>query len=624
MFKHKIGAALAALSLAAAGVIGFQVAAEAHTPTASATCSALTVALTNYSSEDENEVSVLIDGDIVVDHKAFGSSYSKTLPFDDQYVAHTWKVIVRTDADPVGAKGWSKNLTGTSVPCEAPDTSGKKIQFCHATSSETNPYNLIDTSVFAFYNGGHVDHEGDIYPAGSFEKGNKTFSWEAQGDLSLLQYPDCAKPDEAAEVPAVEVLASVCYEGVPSDVKVTLTYAHGAVTAASINGDPFDVSGFYSGLYTNPPAGHYVVTVTADKGYSYGDSKTKTLTFDVPAQEDCPEPPKAAAPEAPKVKDLCGVENDHYGLPSTEGVVYSRDGKDVLANLAEGYSSWSDIPTGWAAESEAEDATLRWAFQPGDFSTEPCVVDASWSLDIVQPTCETSGSIALTEDSTGVTLTSTRIGDTFSYQVRVAFLDGFIKAAPEGWDLVDGVAERTIVLDDPYCPVTVTPETPTVSDVCGVDDDSLLVPADGGGIAYLVDGDETSATVTATLEDGFTWGELPEGWTLSEGAAVWTYEFTDVPCEEPTPTPTPTEPTPTPTEPTPTPTTPTPAPTEPSVTPTPSDTPTPVDNPKPPQRRTPPLASTGSEGAAYVFGAGLGAIALGALAVAIVRRRNQA
>jgi hypothetical protein len=65
-------------------------------------------------------------------------------------------------------------------------TSDKKITFCHATGSATNPYVKLTTSLAAFYNSGHVSHSGDIYPAGSY----RDQSWSAQGDQDVL-YGGC-------------------------------------------------------------------------------------------------------------------------------------------------------------------------------------------------------------------------------------------------------------------------------------------------------------------------------------------------------------------------------------------------------------------------------------------------
>ncbi len=93
----------------------------------------------------------------------------------------------------------SVDLTGTCTGEETPE----KIEFCHATGSETNPYERIETSVNAFLNAGHRDHQnkGDIYPAFTFEKKGVTIEVPAQGDQSLLQYEDCAKPTATRRLP---------------------------------------------------------------------------------------------------------------------------------------------------------------------------------------------------------------------------------------------------------------------------------------------------------------------------------------------------------------------------------------------------------------------------------------
>src|SRR5690606_4481501 len=40
----------------------------------------------------------------------------------------------------------------------------KKIQFCHRTAADGNPYVYLDTSIQAFFNSGHISHTGPIYP----------------------------------------------------------------------------------------------------------------------------------------------------------------------------------------------------------------------------------------------------------------------------------------------------------------------------------------------------------------------------------------------------------------------------------------------------------------------------
>ncbi len=85
-------------------------------------------------------------------------------------------------------------LVGLSAPAQAGgDHNEDKITICHATGSEKNPYNKIRVSVNAFYQSGHIDDEGDIFPAGKFEKHGKWIEWAAQGDQSILAN-DCEKP----------------------------------------------------------------------------------------------------------------------------------------------------------------------------------------------------------------------------------------------------------------------------------------------------------------------------------------------------------------------------------------------------------------------------------------------
>lgn len=92
----------------------------------------------------------------------------------------------------VGSDGQLINrLDGTCG--DTPDS--KKITFCHYDGSNNNggsgKYSGITTSLWAFYQAGHVNHSNDIFPAGSVVHQGVTYSWPAQGNQALLQYPDC-------------------------------------------------------------------------------------------------------------------------------------------------------------------------------------------------------------------------------------------------------------------------------------------------------------------------------------------------------------------------------------------------------------------------------------------------
>lgn len=116
-------------------------------------------------------------------------------------------------------KGWGSSdptKTFTKPSDCGPDTSEQKINLCHATGSQSNPFVNIEVSKAAFYVG-HRAHSGDIYPAGSYTKGGQSYSWSAQGDQSLLG-TDCVKPTPP---PTCENTPSLCPPPPPPPVCTT-------------------------------------------------------------------------------------------------------------------------------------------------------------------------------------------------------------------------------------------------------------------------------------------------------------------------------------------------------------------------------------------------------------------
>src|SRR5881409_3110508 len=85
--------------------------------------------------------------------------------------------------------------TAASAHGDQPSADNKKVEFCHATGSASNPYVKIETSVMAFYNAGHINHAGDIWAAFSYtnNKGD-VVNVPAQGDQELLAFEDCQRP----------------------------------------------------------------------------------------------------------------------------------------------------------------------------------------------------------------------------------------------------------------------------------------------------------------------------------------------------------------------------------------------------------------------------------------------
>jgi hypothetical protein len=72
-----------------------------------------------------------------------------------------------------------------ATPANAADP--VSVTFCHSTSSESNPWELITTNANAFYEG-HVlqQHTDDVYPSVDFTHGQDAIHVNAQGDQAFL------------------------------------------------------------------------------------------------------------------------------------------------------------------------------------------------------------------------------------------------------------------------------------------------------------------------------------------------------------------------------------------------------------------------------------------------------
>lgn len=145
-----------------------------------------------------------------------------------------------------------------------PSSENKKVTLCHATSSETNPYNKIEVSVNAFYNAGHIDHEGDIWEAFSYvTNGGETVNVPAQGDTSLLAFEDCEAPVVKEKVAKPEpVFADPC--GTENDVFSVAPgrgYTVGSITTDGVK---------------------QTINVTLAEGFTWTDGSEGVLSFERP------------------------------------------------------------------------------------------------------------------------------------------------------------------------------------------------------------------------------------------------------------------------------------------------------------------------------------------------------
>lgn len=216
---------------------------------------------------------------------------------------------------------WANGTPGTdsiganfgAVNCGPPDDGDtKKIAYCHATGSTTNPYVFIETSVNAFFQAGHIDHPNDIWPAFSYTKNGQMYNVPAQGDQSLLVYrnPDCVKPSENTPVtPADVTFNDEC--GTAND-----TYTVPAV----VEGAQYIKDGQAVAAGTYPGSGTVTIVPQALLGYVLAPS-VPTQWSHTYTNEDC-NPPSVASYNG-QVTTTChaatgtGYVDDGYGSSVT-------------------------------------------------------------------------------------------------------------------------------------------------------------------------------------------------------------------------------------------------------------------------------------------------------------------
>ncbi|GAA1723038.1 hypothetical protein GCM10009809_18590 [Isoptericola hypogeus] len=198
-----------------------------------------------------------------------------------------------------------------------------------------------------------------------------------------------------------------------------------------------------------------------------------------------------------------------------------------------------EVWAGWPGTIEPPVGKLgRWLVQDGSVHQElsdlvevpDCGTDSPEPVTLPEPTpvdvCGTDEDAVTLPTSELVTYAEQWNDDRSSVVVTATSKDGV--ELPEGttttWTFDFDTAACEVEL-----PVT-TPEVPQVTDLCGVENDEVGLPADSETVTYA----STADGIVATAAEGYTLGELPEGYT-STGTTTATYAvsseaFTDVDC----------------------------------------------------------------------------------------------
>lgn len=290
---------------------------------------------------------------------------------------------------------------------------------------------------------------------------------------------------------------------------------------------------------------HYV----AEAGYAFAKGATTTFWIEVGAMTlDCPVTPvsptvtQSACTGPGTASDpvvlLGDVAGDHIGYTydtSTHVVTATPDAGFALA----------DLPAGWVM-GEGSATFLVDLVDPG-----PCLVAVSVPTPPAPaaPGCDTDGVLHVVPTDHVVTrVDDAVVGDPTDvgpgeHTIAYAPAAGYAFAPDSVTSFVVVVGART---ND--CPAGVVAPVVTQSEcnADGTQTDPVVTPGDveGDHVSYLYDA--TTRVVTATADDGFALGDLPDGWTAQEdGTATYDVVLTDPgPCAIVSPPTVPGSPTP--------------------------------------------------------------------------------
>jgi hypothetical protein len=404
-----------------------------------------------------------------------------------------------------GSDGRIEKLAGD---CDAVGPNAKKITFCHATGSDSNPYVLLTTSVNAFFNAGHIDHQDhrDIYPAFSYVKKGKTIEVPAQGDQSLLEL-GCKTPEQIA-IPAAPTAQDEC--GIAEDR---------IITPADTDILTWTVTPVVGGKATAK------VTIVA-KGYVFSDGTTTFTEYTFPEYSFTNEPCVTEIPEPTivdvVVTDQCGTDGDTFSGKPTTGVVWSYS--PIVDNAA---TATATAQPGYVFTGGKTVVEILVNFTNVDCPPKTAVISA---LPIADDQCGVDKD-AVIVPSNGEHYSWSQVSKTDTLVVVRATADeGYVFAA-DG-DYAGGTTrDFSFEFKTEPCPELIqVPAQPASTDVCGVDHDAVTLPDDTEQIAWTLVGDPKSgsAKAVATAKAHYVFDE--KGTKVLE----FGYEFDQTECETPT------------------------------------------------------------------------------------------
>ncbi len=227
----------------------------------------------------------------------------------------------------------------------------------------------------------------------------------------------------------------------------------------------------------------------------------------------CEQAKPRVKPTAPTYVDVCGTTKDTYTIPARNGVVYYVNGAKVAAGTYAG-SGTVKIMAKATKKGVVLAGTSAWTFT---FTDEPCssAIVVTPTAPTVTPICGQNNDIVNVPTVTGLTYT---VGTWQDNRLVVT-----VTANP-GYAIADGAPAKWVFNDDcsvcPPTPTKVSPAAPTVTEVCGPNNDTVVTPQTPGVRYEVGTWVDNVLTVKAVALPGY---ELT-------GQTTWTFTDAAVPC----------------------------------------------------------------------------------------------
>ena len=489
--------------------------AQAHTPSVTSTCSALTVDLKYYatSSSNNNTVTVWVDNVIQTD-TTFQAAFNAVYNYSNSTAVHTWRVKVFA----FDSAAYSFDTSGSSTPCVLPATPTFSPPTCTGPGTSSSGTYTIPTTAGVKYqvklnSGSFADKSGGTYSVAvgtivrvkALALSGYTLSGTSEwGPVTYSSAGDCI----ITVVPTAPTFTPAVCTG-PG------TYGTGSYSIPTTAGVTYQTKFSAGGSYADSAAGTFFVSVgavvyikaVALPGYTLsGDSVWGPYTFDSPGA--CL---VTVIPTEPTFTDAVCTGPGTYGqggysIPSLAGVQYqvSVNG-GAFGNVTAGTYS---IPVGatvtvkavplagytlsglteWSHSYGSPGACLEQAFPtspayapgicsgPGTFFpgsyTIPTVTGVKYQVDL--------NGAGYTDVGGGVH--NVTVGTVVT--IRAVALTGYTLSGTTSWPPFTIVSSGDCLVDVTPTAPTYTPATCTGPGVFGPG--SFTIPA-VGGVQYQVD-----------------------------------------------------------------------------------------------------------------------------------------